>query len=88
MIFYGTSVLACLAALGAGGLCRECARVMGFRDSFRFPPPERDGRHHHIYRQMGNAVVPPVIEAFARAMLCALEAAPRQPGASKPSVDG
>ena len=69
---------------------RECARVMGFRDSFRFPPPERDGRHHHIYRQMGNAVVPPVIEAFARAMLCALEAAPRQPGASncsKPPVD-
>tara|TARA_B100000795_G_scaffold243341_1_gene207128 strand:+ start:77 stop:808 length:732 start_codon:yes stop_codon:yes gene_type:complete len=65
---------------------RECARVMGFPDSFRFPPPERDGRHHHIYRQMGNAVVPPVIEAFAQAMLRALEAAPREP-ASKPSVD-
>ena len=58
---------------------RECARVMGFPDSFRFPPPERDGRHHHIYRQMGNAVCPPVIEAFAQAMLRAVEAAPGEP---------
>jgi len=62
---------------------------MGFRDSFRFPPPERDGRHHHIYRQMGNAVVPPVIEAFARAMLRALEAAPRgSPEAGGENADG
>ena len=42
---------------------------MGFPDSFRFPPPERDGRHHSIYRQMGNAVVPPVIQAIANEML-------------------
>ena len=63
-----------------------------FTEEFEEQADARDGRHHHIYRQMGNAVVPPVIEAFARAMLCALEAAPRQPGASKPlskpSVDG
>ena len=45
---------------------------MGFPDSFRFGPPAADGRHHHIYRQMGNAVVPPVIGAFGREMLRAL----------------
>lgn len=54
---------------------RECARLMGFPDSFRFGPPGPDGRHHHIYRQMGNAVVPPVIGAFGREMLRALGAA-------------
>ena len=62
---------------------RECARVMGFPESFRFTPPERDGRHHHIYRQMGNAVVPPVIQAFAQAMLTALEAADIQPTSTR-----
>jgi DNA (cytosine-5)-methyltransferase 1 len=48
----------------------ECARLMGF---------ERDGREWHIpvsdtqdYRQFGNAVVVPVIEAIARAMQPAL----------------
>lgn len=46
---------------------RECARLMGFdrpgRPPFRIPVSDTQA-----YRQFGNAVVPPVVEAIARAM--------------------
>lgn len=39
---------------------RECARLMGFPDSFRIPVSDTQA-----YRQFGNSVVVPVIEAVA-----------------------
>lgn len=43
---------------------RECARLMGF--PARFKMPESDNR---AYRQFGNAVVPPLVEKIARAIV-------------------
>ena len=43
---------------------RECARLMGFPDSFEIPVSDAQA-----YRQFGNAVVPPVVEEVARAMV-------------------
>ena len=49
---------------------RECARLMGFPERFVWPVPRaRTGAaagfaESSIYRQMGNAVVPPMIEAI------------------------
>jgi len=53
---------------------RECARLMGFPDSFRIPVSDTQA-----YRQFGNSVAVPVVEAIARAMVTALESrdAPR-----------
>lgn len=42
---------------------RECARLMGFPDNFRIPVSDTQA-----YRQFGNSVVVPVIEAIAEAM--------------------
>ncbi|MFV8834742.1 DNA (cytosine-5-)-methyltransferase [Aquisalimonas sp. APHAB1-3] len=42
---------------------RECARLMGFDDSFRIPVSDTQA-----YRQFGNSVVVPVIREIARAM--------------------
>lgn len=42
---------------------RECARLMGFPEGFEIPVSDAQA-----YRQFGNAVVPPVVEAVARAM--------------------
>jgi DNA (cytosine-5)-methyltransferase 1 len=42
---------------------RECARLMGFPDSFRIPVSDTQA-----YRQFGNSVVVPAVEAVARAM--------------------
>lgn len=42
---------------------RECARLMGFPDSFRIPVSDTQA-----YRQFGNSVVVPVISAVAEAM--------------------
>ncbi|MEJ7137693.1 DNA (cytosine-5-)-methyltransferase [Amphibiibacter pelophylacis] len=42
---------------------RECARLMGFPDSFRIPVSDTQA-----YRQFGNSVVMPVMRAVARAM--------------------
>jgi DNA (cytosine-5)-methyltransferase 1 len=55
---------------------RECARVMGFRDSFAIPHRQTALGRSRFYRQIGNAVCPPVIEAVARQILVALDAAP------------
>ena len=40
---------------------RECARLMGFPDDFKLNKSEVQS-----YKQLGNAVVPPVVEAIAR----------------------
>ena len=42
---------------------RECARLMGFPDSFEIPVSDT-----RAYKQFGNSVVVPVLEAVARAM--------------------
>lgn len=39
---------------------RECARLMGFPESFAIPVSD-----NQAYRQFGNAVVPPVVELIA-----------------------
>ena len=49
---------------------RECARLMGFPESFQLPAA--DGLAH---RQLGNAVVPPLVAAIAVSVVSALEAA-------------
>ena len=43
---------------------RECARLMGFPDSFKIPVSDTQS-----YRQFGNAVVVPVVEEIAKAMV-------------------
>ena len=46
---------------------RECARLMGFPDCFEIPVSDT-----RAYKQFGNSVVVPVIEAIAREMVGAL----------------
>lgn len=56
---------------------RECARLMGFPDNFKIPVSDTQA-----YKQFGNSVVVPVIEAVAKAMkphLLALKAAQALP---------
>ena len=43
---------------------RECARLMGFPDTFRIPVSDTQA-----YKQFGNSVVVPVVEAVAKAMV-------------------
>jgi DNA (cytosine-5)-methyltransferase 1 len=43
---------------------RECARLMGFPDTFRIPVSDTQA-----YRQFGNSVVMPVMQEVARIML-------------------
>lgn len=50
---------------------RECARLMGFPDSFKIPVSDTQA-----YRQFGNSVVVPVIEAIARPMAACLAGNP------------
>ncbi|KAL1520363.1 hypothetical protein AB1Y20_021952 [Prymnesium parvum] len=47
---------------------RECARLMGFPESFVLPRQEG-----LAYRQLGNAVCPPLVAALMAAVLTALE---------------
>ncbi len=54
---------------------RECARLLGFPDDFVIPPGEiQDGRIHgrvsdtQAYKQFGNSIVVPMVEAVAAAM--------------------
>jgi DNA (cytosine-5)-methyltransferase 1 len=42
---------------------RECARLMGFPDSFRIPVSDSQA-----YKQFGNSIVVPMVEAIAWAM--------------------
>jgi DNA (cytosine-5)-methyltransferase 1 len=50
---------------------RECARLMGFPDTFRIPVSDTQA-----YRQFGNSVVVPAVTAVARLMIAALGGQP------------
>jgi len=52
---------------------RECARLMGFPDSFRIPVSDTQA-----YRQFGNSVVVPVVQEVARIMVPHLLASLKQ----------
>ncbi|MGA8532391.1 MAG: DNA cytosine methyltransferase, partial [Acidobacteriaceae bacterium] len=52
---------------------RECARLMGFPDTFRIPVSDTQA-----YKQFGNSVAVPVIAAVAAAMRPHLSATQRQ----------
>lgn len=56
---------------------RECARLMGFEDSFRIPVSDT-----RAYKQFGNSVVVPVIAEVARIMTPHIEAS----GTNNPNV--
>jgi len=43
---------------------RECARIMGFKESFKIPVSD-----NQAYRQFGNAVVVPVVKEVAKVMV-------------------
>ena len=53
---------------------RECARLMGFPDSFRIPVSDTQA-----YRQFGNSVVVPVIKSVAHLMAACLRGQPVRP---------
>jgi DNA (cytosine-5)-methyltransferase 1 len=50
---------------------RECARLMGFPDSFQIPSRKNESQNG-FYRQIGNAVCPPVIQSIGAELLRAL----------------
>lgn len=58
---------------------RECARLMGFPDTFRIPVSDTQA-----YKQFGNSVVVPVVEAIAREMVRIL----RNDEKSRHPIDG
>ncbi|MEM4253393.1 MAG: DNA (cytosine-5-)-methyltransferase [Candidatus Nitrosotenuis sp.] len=47
---------------------RECARLMGFPASFKIPSSD-----NQAYRQLGNAVVPPLVEKIAQSIALQLQ---------------
>ncbi len=49
---------------------RECARLQGFPESFKFPKELADA---HIYKQIGNSVTIPVVSKIAENIRIALE---------------
>ena len=51
---------------------RECARIMGFPDTFKTPVSDTQA-----YRQLGNSVVVPVVSKIAKTVLETLRASPR-----------
>lgn len=61
---------------------RECARAMGFPETFQIPgvdavaagPGGDAAARGHFYQQIGNAVVPPVVEAVGAMLVAELEA--------------
>jgi len=62
---------------------RECARLMGFPDTFRIPVSDTQA-----YRQFGNSVVMPVMQEVARIMVPHIQAIIEQErtGISQPSL--
>lgn len=50
---------------------RECARLQGFSDSFRFP---KESANSHLYKQIGNSVTVTVIRRIAEQIKTALDA--------------
>ena len=49
---------------------RECARLQGFPESFKFPGNQAK---MHLYKQVGNSVTVPVISRIAENIRIALE---------------
>jgi DNA (cytosine-5)-methyltransferase 1 len=49
---------------------RECARLQGFPESYRFPDNLTD---NHLYKQIGNSVTIPVVAKIAENIRIALE---------------
>ncbi len=47
---------------------RECARLMGFPETFKIVVSDT-----RAYKQFGNAVVVPVVEAIAKQVICSLQ---------------
>ena len=45
---------------------RECARLQGFPETFRFPSGMADA---HLYHQFGNSVTVPLIEKIAKELV-------------------
>lgn len=62
---------------------RECARLMGFPDSFRIPVSDTQA-----YKQFGNSVAVPVIAAVARAMRPYLIQRARRRAVRPPAIEG
>jgi DNA (cytosine-5)-methyltransferase 1 len=58
---------------------RECARLMGFPDTFKIPVSDTQA-----YRQSGNSMVVPVVEAVARCISACLAGQPLPP---RPGAD-
>lgn len=54
---------------------RECARLMGFPERFQIPVSDT-----RAYKQFGNSVVVPIVEAVAREIVRALELPPMRAG--------
>jgi DNA (cytosine-5)-methyltransferase 1 len=48
---------------------RECCRVMGFPEDFQIPQASRGGEQNLFYKQIGNAVCPPVIKAVGEIII-------------------
>jgi DNA (cytosine-5)-methyltransferase 1 len=61
---------------------RECARLMGFEDSFKLPCSDTQ-----MYRQFGNSVVVPAVEAVAEAMIPYLQIATRNVAKKRALLD-
>lgn len=55
---------------------RECARCMGFPDSFVIPDEHTERGRGAFYHQIGNAVCPPVIQAIGQQLLKSVLTAP------------
>ena len=62
---------------------RECARLMGYPDSFQIPVSDTQA-----YRQFGNSVAVPVVAALAREVVKALAGVKRQPRGWQPDLAG
>jgi len=72
---------------------REAARIQGFPDRFDFttappgtPGQLRYGRRHSLYRQVGNAVPPPLAAAIGAQIARLLKTAKPQPGEAQGPV--
>ena len=60
---------------------RECARLMGFPDTFRIPVSDTQA-----YRQFGNSVVVPVVTAVARLLVASMDSTNVKPPTSQVAV--
>ena len=62
---------------------RECARLMGYPDTFRIPVSDTQA-----YKQFGNSVVVPVMREVARLMVPHVHALQEQEETGEPNSEG